>query len=954
MPYTFNPFMIPTFLMVGINLWAGWWVLRRERSEIMRPFRALIALTVIWGLGMGIAGSTTDDAHYLMWYRLAQTGTIPFAVFWFWLALTYTRWSWLMQGWRLAGFMAIPLLSLVLMWTNDAHSLMRVSYEIVRMPNGAVYYTAERGPFFWVYVAYAYSLILLAFGILLYAAFKNRYRRQTLTFAVAVAMPFVANVLYVFSGWDELKAYNPSLMTLLVSQVVVSWGVSRNSLLISSPITRVHVLDHMREGMVVTDLEDRIVDINRAARLLLSLNDTHLGQPLATACTVLPDLPAWYQTRPKGSISLQTQGTDHASVLEISMSPIRDAGEQVVGYVTMISDVSEKMAAIGRQETLSEQLQVALDSASLGVWQYAHADTSFQLDRTACDHFGVSYSVKGRVVWDLIEPGILPEDLVRIRHAWHAHLAAKSPLRSTFRMRTDDGTLRYLEIRGTTRFMEGTPVRTTGVVRDVTEQVAHAKALEDALETSEQAARAKSRFLANITHEIRTPLGGILGLSSLLSESGLTPAQQELNLSLLKSGEGLLEMVNTILDFSRLESQAKPVADVEFSLDATCELTLTQVMAKAVQKGLNLHYTLDPALPDVVVGDDVRLRHIILNLLGNAIKFTNRGFVRLSVRHHPGHSGLPLEISVQDSGIGIQPDRLEAIFQPFEQADGSTGRMFGGTGLGLAIVKQSVESLGGTIEVSSTPQVGSTFIVRLPLTPASSQPQRPSFAGVRVELVNASPDVRESLLPWLEAWGAVETSTLTTLWLADFTTGDKRATLSPPDRTLYLVKLASWSNLPPDAQTLSLPCGPTSMARAIERLGTLSKVEAVPRTVLVVDDNGVNQRVLRRILERQGYTVRVASSGEEALATFSASPFDAVLLDVHMPGMDGYQTARALRELERTSHHAPTPILACTAASEEEERERCVDAGMNDVVVKPINAEVLAHTLTRWLTPTGT
>lgn len=948
MPYTFNPFMVPTFIMVAINLWAGWWVLRRERSEIMRPFRTLIALTVIWGLGMGIAGSTTDDTHYLLWYRIAQTGSIPFAVFWFWLALTYTRWSWLMQGWRLAGFMFIPVLALLLMWTNDAHNLMRVSYEIVRMPNGAVYYAAERGPFFWVYVAYAYTLFLVAFGILLYAAFKNRYRRQTLTFALAIVMPFIANVLYVFSGWDELKAYNPSLMTLLLTQAVVSWGISRNSLLISSPITRLHVLDHMREGMVVTDLEDRIVDVNRAARHLLGLDDTHLGHSLLSACAGLPEFVSWYGHRGAGYATLYTPS---GVALEASVSLIQDSGGQTVGYVTLVADVSEKVKALGQQETLSTQLQVALDSASLGVWQFAHEGTAFHFDRTASEHFDVVPDSRGMVTWANLEPSIHPEDLVRVQQAWHAHLAAKSPFRATLRLLPADDTTRYLEVRGTTRYVDNAPSFTTGVVRDITEQVMHAKALEAALETSEQAARAKSRFLANITHEIRTPLGGILGLSTLLSESNLTPAQQELNQSLHKSGEGLLEMVNTILDFSRQENQATPPAEVAFDLDTTCELILTQVVSKAVQKGLQLHYTLDPTLPEVIVGDDVRLRHIVQNLLGNAIKFTESGSVRLSVCYHPATPALPLCITVQDSGIGIQPDRLEAIFQPFEQADGSTSRLYGGTGLGLTIVKQAVESLGGKIEVSSTPKVGSTFTVWLPLIPAESQPKRPALSNLRVELGETSLEVRNSLQPWLEAWGAVVSAAEPSLWLVDHTNAPQPIPQTPPERTLHLLRLGARTNLPADAHTLYLPCGPSSLARAIERLGSIPKAQTVSRSILVVDDHAINQRILQRILEREGFRVAVAASGEEALSAFMASPYDAVLLDVHMPGMDGYQTAMALRNIEHQTQRTPAPILACTAASEEEERGRCAEAGMNDVVVKPVNAEVLAHTLNRWLTP---
>lgn len=391
-------------------------------------------------------------------------------------------------------------------------------------------------------------------------------------------------------------------------------------------------------------------------------------------------------------------------------------------------------------------------------------------------------------------------------------------------------------------------LRTFEQLNATVEELKRAKAV------AEQATAAKSAFLAVMSHELRTPLHGILGTADLLMQSSLPPSALELARLLHRSGSSLLTIVNDVLDYSRIEAGQMSIERIPFRVDDTVREVLALEGEIATAKGLELSMSFDPSLPTRVVGDPVRLRQVLLNLVHNALKFTTQGEVEVRVR--AGRRDDEIAFTVRDTGIGIEKDALARLFQPFQQADSSTTRRFGGTGLGLAICRQLVRLMGGEIEVTSEMGKGSSF----------------------------------------RFWCLL------------------------PEATIENGKAA-------DPQAESQWCG--------------------HHHVLVVDDNDGNRLLMRRMLERLGCTIDEAEDGVAAVEAIRSGRFDLVLMDCSMPVMDGLAATRCVREL--TGPGAAVPIVGVTANAQEEDRQRCIQAGMTGYLSKPVRSNVLRSELERLL-----
>jgi PAS domain S-box-containing protein len=400
------------------------------------------------------------------------------------------------------------------------------------------------------------------------------------------------------------------------------------------------------------------------------------------------------------------------------------------------------------------------------------------------------------------------------------------------------------------------------IIRDVSPQKEAARALKAAHDAALAAADLKSQFVANVSHEIRTPLNGILGMTRFLERSPLDARQKEYAETIHYSAEALLGLINDLLDFSKMEAGRLRIEHIVFDLPRLLREVAALYQARAEAKGLRIQLDLGDDLDQWVVGDPLRLRQILLNLLDNAIKFTEKGDIRLGARvreRNPEHSHIRL--SVRDSGIGIPEAALGRIFQAFSQADGSTSRKYGGTGLGLAISRQLAELMGGTLSVESTPGRGSEFSIDLPVI-ISEQ---------------------------------------------------------PPEET---------------------EPGESSATRLSGR-------------ILVAEDNPVNQKVTRYMLENLGIEVVIANDGKEAFETLGDARFDLVLMDCQMPEWDGLMATRAIREREEASGSARVPIVALTANAMSGYGDTCREAGMDDYLAKPLREEDLTRVLHRWLAPGG-
>jgi two-component system, sensor histidine kinase and response regulator len=543
------------------------------------------------------------------------------------------------------------------------------------------------------------------------------------------------------------------------------------------------------------------------------------------------------------------------------------------------------------------------------------------------------------------------------------------------------------------RDRDGKVVGTFGISRDITERKLAEEEIHHARAVAEAANRAKSDFLANMSHEIRTPMNGIIGMTELALGTRLDAEQREYLGMVKSSAEALLVILNDILDFSKIEARKLSLDAVTFSLRDAVGDTLRSLAVRAQQKGIELSSHICNDVPDYVTGDPGRLRQVLMNLLGNAIKFTTGGEVSVRVCPVSGEGGERLRFEVSDTGIGIPADKLGTIFQPFEQADHSTTRRFGGTGLGLAIATQLVELMGGQLSVTSEPQRGSTFSFGARLPEAAPPPDvvpRPlgSLVGLRVLAVDDHATNRRLLEDVLAGWKmnatVVESAPLALaelrraaqaqqpypLLLLDAHMPDVDGfTLAwqvrqvPSLAGTVFVMLTS-AGQPDDlarcrelgiSATLIKPIKQSDLlATLLDALDLILHVTPVPvpiaferpLRVLLAEDNVINQKLATRLLEKRGHSVTVAATGLEALDAIGRGVFDLVLMDVQMPDMDGLEATQIIRRREQGTGRR-LPVIAMTARAMKGDRESCLDSGMDGYLAKPIQPRELFEALER-------
>ncbi len=665
--------------------------------------------------------------------------------------------------------------------------------------------------------------------------------------------------------------------------------------------------DHSLDVIWTMNLDGRFTYVSPSIKRLrgytpeemmeLPLDQIYSAQSLAAIRDGLADSRARVESGlPVGFRTLEVEGKCKDGSIawtEVTVSAMYDSDGRFVELIGVTRDITQRKNAEAQLRNALQRLQLATASGNIGIWNWRFSDNSMEWDDRITEWYGVPETTRrSGLSYSFWRSVVHPDDIEQTESVVAEARRQGVPFDHEFRVIRPDRTVRYIHAAGVVeRDAGGMSIGMIGINRDVTHQRQLEENLRAAMRAAEAANVAKGEFLANMSHEIRTPMNGVIGMTGLLLDTPLNAEQRRYAEFVRTSGELLLTLINDILDFSKIEAGKLELESVNFDLRSLLSDVTTPLALNAQAKGIEFVTSVAAELPSSVSGDPSRLRQVLTNLAGNAVKYTDRGTVSVrATLDEDSESEILVRFAVQDTGIGMSPDQQKGLFQKFTQVHSSTRRRYGGTGLGLAISKRLVELMGGEIGVASEAGAGSEFWFTVRLG-KQSQPEN-SFEQPPANSPPTEPG--EHLSP--------------------ASAGTDAATAPP------------------------MPSG-SAYHQLVRR----------DARILVAEDNVVNQEVTLGILRKLGLRAEAVGDGAEAIEALTTLPYDVVLMDVQMPVMDGFEATRVIRDPNSPVRNHAVPIIALTANAMRGDRELCLEAGMNGYISKPVSPNNLIDALNAWL-----